>query len=146
MSFKVLPRFIEELGTEYTSQDSKYFLGKDKLKEFPSVLNHINKLTSAEASLFSNYMRSGELVYAWMGLVKDPIDSKYNVCTGEYSDGVFFWYDMHIYLVQKYRIDLPKEFKAHIISFGNDYAHLKKLDQGDLQVSTRKSENILLKY
>ena len=24
-----------------TSQDSKYFLGKDKLKEFPSVLDHI---------------------------------------------------------------------------------------------------------
>ena len=53
---------------------------------------------------------------------------------------------MHIYLVQKYRMDLPKEFKAHIISFRNNYAHLKKLDQEDLQVSTRKSENILLKY
>ena len=29
-------------------------------------------------------------MHGWMGLVKDPIDSKYNVCTGEYSDGIFF--------------------------------------------------------
>lgn len=68
MGLKVLPQFIEELDSAYTREDSKYFLGFDKIDDFPSILKYIDKLTLEESVLFSSYMESAEIVYAWMGV------------------------------------------------------------------------------
>jgi hypothetical protein len=146
MRLKVLPQFIEELDSTYTCEDSKYFLGFDKIDKLPSILNYINKLTLEESVLFSSYMESAEIVYAWMGITDDPIDNKNRVYTSEYSDGTFLWRSMHIYLVRKYKMDLPQDFKNHILSFKGEYSHLNELDQEKLQNLTKETESVLVTY
>ena len=48
MRLKVLPQFIEELDSTYTREDSKYFLGFDKIGDFPSILKYIDKLCTRQ--------------------------------------------------------------------------------------------------
>lgn len=132
MKLKILPQFYEELDYQYTIEDSQYFLGEAKLNNTPRIYNHINKLSEEEALIFSNYMEQAVIVYAWMGVVKDPLDSTQWIGTTEYSDGAYLWRDMHIYLVKNYNLDLPREFKQHVLSFRGDYSHLKKLRVEDL--------------
>lgn len=144
MGLKVLPQFIEELDSAYTREDSKYFLGFDKIDDFPSILKYIDKLTLEESVLFSSYMESAEIVYAWMGVTDDPINKKDRVYTSEYSDGTFLWRSMHIYLVKKYKMDLPQDFKNHILSFQGEYSHLNELDQENLQNLIDETESLLV--
>jgi hypothetical protein len=88
-------------------------------------------------------MEAGQIVFAWMGMVKDPLDHNEKIYTSDYSDGEFVWRDMHIHLVRKYRIDLPDEFKSHIDSFDGSVEHMRNLDQKELIKKVRLAQKPL---
>ncbi len=93
-----------------------------------NVTEHINQLSEIEANEIAKYMTLAPIIVAWMGTIKDPMNPNKQIGTTEYSDGVYIWEDIHIHLVKNYRVDPPREFIEHVISFGGNYMHLKNLD------------------
>ncbi len=144
MTLKILPQFYEELDMQYFDKKSKYFQEGRRIDDFPKIHDHINKLTDEEVSIFVKYMEEATIVYAWMGCVEDPLCPQNNLENIDYSDGAFLWREMHIYLVKRYHMDLPIEFKKHVLSNRNNV--LLKYSQEELQTKVQMDSLIPVKY
>lgn len=127
-----LPQYLEELDPIYLDPKSNFFLGKEQLSKRPKIKDLIGKLNLHQSSELVRYMEAGQIVFAWMGTVHDPLDPKKSVYTSDYSDGIYVWRDMHIYLVKNYKLDLPRDFKNHVNSYRGSVEHMKMLDQKKL--------------
>ncbi len=137
--FKVLPKYFEALDDSYTNPNSEYFLGYEQLANMPRAIDYFDKVSSAEKQIFLDYMNKAKVICEFLSSMPDPINPKYAIKTSTYSDGVFIWEGLHIHFLVHYNLDLPKEFKEHILSFNGNYSHLEILSASDLhKVITEK--------
>ncbi len=83
---------------------------------FPS-LKELVGLETQEKKRILSYLRSGTVVSAAPGIMKDVLNGE---PTGRemlvYSDGQYAWKSDVIYYVEKYNMRLPEEFIDHIMT------------------------------
>ncbi len=137
--FKVLPKYFEELDDSYRNPHSEYFLGHKQLANMPRAIDYFDKVSADEKQIFLNYMNQAKIVWEFLSSIPDPISHKSVIRNSVHSDGVFIWEGLHIHFLEDYDLDLPKEFKEHILSFKGNYRHLEMLSANDLhKVITEK--------
>lgn len=82
---------------------------------FPPLRSLIGKPNEKKAEILS-YLRNAEVIAAAPGIMKDVLTGKR---TGLemllYSDGRYIWKSEVIYYVEKYDMELPEAFIAHIM-------------------------------
>ena len=113
---KFFKSFLEFMVPDYVSQ-----------AQAPSIRKIMNVLTQVEADDISNYMMRCTIITEWLSPVRDPLNKEIWVNNTQYSDGVYFWSELHSHVIKTYRISLPEEFKAHVnkqIASGQDFSNL----------------------
>ncbi|MEL7259703.1 MAG: hypothetical protein AAFN80_18060, partial [Pseudomonadota bacterium] len=82
---------------------------------FDDLSDHVGVLSVEEAKMISTYMeifRDKEGI--WMSYPDDPLDNSINVERNGGEDGLYEWSGLLHYLVEKYRVDPPGEFREHV--------------------------------
>lgn len=82
---------------------------------FDDLKDHVGILTKHEADQLSDYMdffRDRESV--WMSYPTDPLDRTITVDLNGGEDGDYRWSGLIHYLIKKYRVDPPIEFREHV--------------------------------
>ncbi len=142
--FKVLPKYFEELDDSDTNPNSEYFLGHERLANIPRAVDYFDKVNFDEKQIFLDYMNQAKVICEFLSSMPDPINPKYAIRTSTHSDGVYIWEGLHIHFLEYYNLDLPKEFKEHILSFNGNYSHLEMLSARDLKkVITEKQAKFI---
>jgi hypothetical protein len=82
----------------------------------PSIYASKDALSRKDAGIIAAYLRCGVPVFDVMEATQDPFDSEVFVSGGPSlrSDGTWVWREDLIHYIERYRVDLPTEFIAHV--------------------------------
>ena len=105
----------------------------DKSPNFPSIRDHINKLSKVEAVAVHSYLTNAPELFEWLSPVRDPLDSDLMIPSVTYSDGVFVWDSMLAHFVITYQIDLPEVFLDFIYKFDGKYDHFADVNISEVR-------------
>ncbi len=81
---------------------------------FDSLADHVGVLSEAEAAQISSYMDIFSDSGGWLSHPVDPIDRETIVKVDGGEDDKYRWSGMLRYLVERYRVDPPMEFRQHV--------------------------------
>lgn len=81
---------------------------------FDDLEDHVGKLSRQEADTIAAYMKVFSDSGGWLSYPTDPIDRKTIVERNGGEDDKYRWSGLLHYLIEKYRVDPPMEFRQHV--------------------------------
>lgn len=81
---------------------------------FDDLADHLGILSEDETGRISTYMSLFTDSGGWLSYPRDPLNQDYIVEQDGGEDGNYRWSGLMHYLVKKYRVDPPMEFREHV--------------------------------
>lgn len=123
-----LPRYYEEIDDELIASVESDGVDLSFIDELPRLAELKGKLSEEEAEHLLQYMKACPFLNGWMHMERDPFsDDKPVISCSEFTDGIFIWRDMHMHLVETYRVAMPPKFMNHVRAFDGIYDSLGEI-------------------
>ncbi len=110
---------------------------------FDDLETHIGILSDDEAAQISGYMNFFTTSGKWMSYPHDPLNEEIIVERNEGEDDKYRWSGLLHYLVEKYRVDPPMEFRLHVRDRLASTLDLQKFASDLNRPHTRRSPQVL---